>query len=115
MQTVSRVVLDWGKCAMIERAAGKVSGIWLFKGTRVPVLALFNNLESGATVNDFLEWFPGVTREHVDVVLAQASRDFKSTAEAVTLVACDLRALERFQMLDQMEAEDEKNSGRITS
>jgi uncharacterized protein (DUF433 family) len=48
---------------------GKGGGEWLFKHTRVPVRALFENLEGGATVDDFLEWFPGVTREQVELVL----------------------------------------------
>ena len=65
-------MLDWSKCAAVERIAGKVSGAWLFKGTRVPVAALFENLEDGATVDDFLEWFPGVNREQVEAVLEHA-------------------------------------------
>jgi uncharacterized protein (DUF433 family) len=40
----------------------------VFKTTRVPVRALFENLEDGATVNEFLTWFPGVTREQVESV-----------------------------------------------
>ena len=44
------------------------------QGTRVPVKALFENLEDGARVDDFLEWFPGVTREHVEAVLRHAER-----------------------------------------
>ena len=39
------------------------------KDTRVPVAAWFENLKDGATVDDFLEWFPGVTREQVEAVL----------------------------------------------
>ncbi len=62
-------MLDWSKCPAVERITGKVSGAWLFKNTRVPVAALFQNLEDGATVDNFLEWFPGVTREQVDTVL----------------------------------------------
>ncbi len=62
-------MLDWSECSAVERKPGKVSGAWLFKGTRVPVLALFENLEGGATVDEFLEWFPGVTREQVELVL----------------------------------------------
>jgi uncharacterized protein (DUF433 family) len=58
----------------VERVPGKVSGAWLFRGTRVPVTALFENLESGATIDDFLEWFPGVAREQVDSVLKHAER-----------------------------------------
>jgi uncharacterized protein (DUF433 family) len=65
-------MLDWSKCAVVERVPGKVSGAWLFKGTRVPVTALFENLEGGATVDDFLEWFPGITQEHLESVLRHA-------------------------------------------
>jgi len=67
-------MLDWSKCSAVERTAGKVSGGWLFKDTRVPVKALFENLEGGATVDEFLEWFPGVTRGQVDAVLEHAQR-----------------------------------------
>jgi uncharacterized protein (DUF433 family) len=49
-------MLDWNQCATVERVPGKVSGAWVFKGTRVPVKALFENLEDGARVDDFLAW-----------------------------------------------------------
>jgi uncharacterized protein (DUF433 family) len=67
-------MLDWSKCLVVERSSDKVSGAWLFKGTRVPVAALFQNIEGGARVEEFLEWFPGVTREHVDAVLEHAQQ-----------------------------------------
>lgn len=67
-------MLDWTTCPAVERIPGKVSGEWLFKGTRVPVRALFENLESGATVDEFLEWFEGVTREQAIAVLEHANR-----------------------------------------
>ena len=63
------LMLDWNECAAVERNAERVSGAWVFRGTRVPVQALFNNLEDGATVDDFLEWFPGVTHEQVEALL----------------------------------------------
>ena len=62
-------MLDWSQCAVVERSAEKVSGAWLFVGTRVPVKALFENLDGGATIDDFIEWFPGVQREQVTAVL----------------------------------------------
>jgi len=65
-------MLDWSKCSAVERVPGKVSGVWLFKGTRAPVTALFENLEDGATVDDFLQWFQGVAREQVESVLKHA-------------------------------------------
>ncbi len=51
-------MLDWNECSAVERVPGKVGGAWPFKDTRVPVAALFDNLEDGATVDDFLKWFP---------------------------------------------------------
>jgi uncharacterized protein (DUF433 family) len=59
----------WASCPAVERHPEKVSGAWLFRGTRVPVTALFENLEDGATIDDFLEWFPGVRRSQVEAVL----------------------------------------------
>lgn len=61
--------MDWTNCPEVERTPAKLSGAWVFRGTRVPVKALFENLEDGATVDQFLEWFPGVTRSHVESVL----------------------------------------------
>ena len=68
-------MIDWNQCSAVERQPGKVSGAWLFKGTRVPVKALFENLEDGARVTDFIQWFPGVTREQVEAVLEHAQRN----------------------------------------
>jgi uncharacterized protein (DUF433 family) len=62
-------MLDWSQCPAVERNPAKVSGAWVFKNSRVPVRALFENIESGATVNDFLRWFPGIQREQVEAVL----------------------------------------------
>ncbi len=50
----------WEQCKSIERVPGKVSGTWLFRGTRMPVTTLFSILKSGATVADFHKWYPGV-------------------------------------------------------
>jgi uncharacterized protein (DUF433 family) len=68
------IMLDWADCPEVERADDKVSGAWVFRGTRVPVRALFENLESGATTDQFLEWFPGVTAEQVAAVLEHAEQ-----------------------------------------
>ena len=62
-------MLDWRQCTAVELTPGKVSGSWLFKNTRVPVKALFENLEDGASVEDFVAWFPGVTRTQARAVL----------------------------------------------
>ncbi len=74
------LMIDWSHCSAVERHPGKVSGAWVFKGTRVPVRALFENLQGGARIEDFLEWFPGVTRDQVDAVL-------KLTEQSLEVVA----------------------------
>ena len=50
--------INWADCPAVERKPGKLSGAWVFEGTRVPIGALFTNLRDGASLNDFLEWFP---------------------------------------------------------
>jgi uncharacterized protein (DUF433 family) len=65
-------MLDWRQCPVVERQPGKVSGAWVFKGTRVPVKALFENLEAGVRLDEFLEWFPGVSKEQAEAVLQHA-------------------------------------------
>ena len=67
-------MLDWSTCDAVERHPDKLSGAWIFRGTRVPVSAVFSNLEGGATVDEFLEWFPGVSRQQVNSVLEHASK-----------------------------------------
>ena len=67
-------MLNWANCSAVERVPGKVSGTWLFRDTRIPVKALFENLEGGSTVEEFLEWFPGVTRKQVETVLEYAQQ-----------------------------------------
>ncbi len=66
-------MIDWTICPALERHPDRLSGAWVFRGTRVPVSALFSNLEGGATVDEFLEWFPGVSREQINAVLEHAS------------------------------------------
>jgi uncharacterized protein (DUF433 family) len=67
-------MLDWSKCEAVERVPGRVSGAFVFKDTRLPVATLFENLEAGATVSDFLKWYEGVTRGQVVEVLKYAER-----------------------------------------
>jgi uncharacterized protein (DUF433 family) len=71
-------MIDWSSCPAVERDPERVSGAWVFRGTRVPVTALFQNLEDGAHVSDFLVWFPGVTLDQVRAVLEHAARSLEA-------------------------------------
>jgi uncharacterized protein (DUF433 family) len=72
-------MLDWIRCPAVERDPERLGGVWVLKGSRVPVRALFENLRGGARVDDFLEWFPGVTREQVDGVLRHVQENLGGT------------------------------------
>jgi uncharacterized protein (DUF433 family) len=62
----------WETLSAVERQPDKVSGVWVFRKTRVPVSALFENLRDGATVEEFLAWFPSVHRSQVQAVLKES-------------------------------------------
>ena len=70
-------MIDWISCTAVERDPERVSGAWVFRGTRVPVTALFENLEDGAQLSEFLEWFPGITLEQARAVLEHAARSLE--------------------------------------
>ena len=58
----------------VESVPGKMSGAWVLKGTRMPVSAIFENIEAGASIDDIMEWFDGLDREQVKAVIAFAAR-----------------------------------------
>ena len=59
----------WENCEAAERHPDRVGGARVFRGTRVPIAALFENLRDGASIEEFLAWFPGVERSQVEAVL----------------------------------------------
>ena len=69
----------WKMCPAVERDPARVSGAWVFEGTRVPLASLFENLRDGATVDQFLSWFPGVERRQVESVLDHETRNLKGS------------------------------------
>ena len=71
---------DWSSCIAVERDPERVSGAWVFRGTRVPVAALFENLEDGVPIGQVVEFFPGLTLEQARAVLEHAARSALTTA-----------------------------------
>jgi uncharacterized protein (DUF433 family) len=61
--------LDWSQCPAVESVPGKVSGAWVFRGTRMPVATVFENLEDGMSIDELVETFDGLTREQIQSVL----------------------------------------------
>lgn len=77
--------LDWSQCPAVESVPGRRSGAWVFKDSRMPVAAIFENLEAGSDIDEIIEQFR-VTREQVQAVLEFAARslDAPSVPEAAS-------------------------------
>ena len=78
--TAKVAALDWSQCDAVERVPGKVSGAWVLRGTRMPVATIFENLESGANLDDIVEWYDGLDRDHVKAVIDFAVRSLDPPA-----------------------------------
>ena len=70
--------LGWDGCTAVEHDPRRVSGAWVFRGTRIPVAALFANLEDGISLAEFVELFPGVTPEQARLVAHASSIQSRS-------------------------------------
>jgi uncharacterized protein (DUF433 family) len=70
-------VLDWSQCSAVESVPGRVSGAWVFKGTRLPVATIIENLED-LSVEEVMEQFD-VTREQIAAVLDFVAQSLKTS------------------------------------
>ncbi len=74
-------ILDWSRCLAVESVPGRLGGAWVFRGTRMPVSAVFQNLEVGATADEIAEWF-SVSKDEVNEVLEFAARSLAAPLAA---------------------------------
>ena len=83
--------LGWADCTAVERDPQRVSGSWVFRGTRIPEAALFENLEDGVSQAEFEGLFPGVTLEQTRSVLEHAARSRAAAVACVRILFSDPR------------------------
>ena len=74
------MALDWSKCPAVESVPGKVSGAWVFRGTRIPVAAVFENLEDGLTVEQVAALYDGLTKDQVKSVLEFTAQSLETSS-----------------------------------
>ena len=84
--------LDWSRCPAVESVPGRLGGAWVFRDTRMPVSAVFDNLEAGATIDDIIEQFD-ITREQINAVLDFAARSLDAPTTAPADPCADARAV----------------------
>jgi uncharacterized protein (DUF433 family) len=83
--------LDWSQCPAVESVPDRLSGAWVFRDTRMPVSAVFLNLEAGSTVDEIIEQFD-VTREQINAVLEFAARSLEAAPVSVSSADSSLNA-----------------------
>ena len=76
--------LDWSQCPAVESIPGRLGGAWVFRDTRMPVSAVFQNLEAGATIEEIIEQFD-IARDQINAVLEFAARTADAPVNAHSL------------------------------
>lgn len=71
-------MVNWSVCPEVESVPNRVSGNWVFRGTRLPVYTLFENLAGGATIHDYMEWFGSVDEAEVKALLEFVAQDLRA-------------------------------------
>jgi uncharacterized protein (DUF433 family) len=77
----TKMPFDWSQCPAVESVPGKVSGAWIFRGTRIPVAAVFENLEDGLTIEEIVQMFDGLKQEQVKAVLDFAAQSLTAPVQ----------------------------------
>ena len=72
-------MVDLSKCRALERVPGKVSGVWLFRGTRLPLWVVLYNLKAGATLEEIADWFE-IERAKLEEVMSFLAAETKEPA-----------------------------------
>jgi uncharacterized protein (DUF433 family) len=85
-------ILDWSQCPAVESVPGRLSGAWVFRNTRMPVSAVFENIEAGATIDEIVEQFD-ISREQINEVLEFAARSLDAPTPAHAGSALDAHSL----------------------
>jgi len=73
--------LNWSECPAVESVPGKVSGAWVFRGMRIPVASVFENLEDGVTIDQIAKMFDGLTLSQVKSVLEFAAESLRTSCQ----------------------------------
>jgi uncharacterized protein (DUF433 family) len=84
--------LDWSQCRAVESVPDRLGGAWVFRDTRMPVSAVFENLGAGASVDDIVEQFD-ITREQISAVLEFAARSLDAPTSAPPSSLADARSV----------------------
>jgi uncharacterized protein (DUF433 family) len=75
-------MVDWSQCSEVESDPQRVHGAWVFRNTRLPISIVFECLAKGATIENIIEWYGGITREQVERVVNFVAESLQEPAHA---------------------------------
>jgi uncharacterized protein (DUF433 family) len=73
---------DWSQCPIVESDPQRVHGVWVFRDTRLPISIVFECLARGATIDDIIQWYGGVTRDQIEHVINFVADSLQEAAHA---------------------------------
>ena len=71
----------WDICPEVETNPMKVGGARVFTNTRLPLSTMYEHLAGGASIEDIVDWFPGVEEDQIRAVLNHDARTLKEDDE----------------------------------
>ena len=75
-------MVDWSQCSAVESDPQRVHGAWVLRGTRLPISIVFECLGKGASIDDIIEWYGGVTRDQIEQVINFVAESLQEPAHA---------------------------------
>ena len=75
-------MVDWSRCPIVESDPRRVHGAWVFRNTRLPVSIVFECLAKGATIDEIIHWYGGVTREQIERIIEFVAENSEEPAHA---------------------------------
>jgi uncharacterized protein (DUF433 family) len=75
-------MVDWSQYPAVESDPEGVHGAWVLRDTRLPISIVFECLAKGASIDDIVEWYGGVTREQIEQVTSFVADSLRELAHA---------------------------------
>jgi len=75
-------MVDWSQCPAVESDPQRVHGAWVLRNTRLPISIVFECLARGASIEDIIEWYGGVTHEQIEQVISFVADSLQEPAHA---------------------------------
>jgi uncharacterized protein (DUF433 family) len=77
--------VDWSRCPVVESDPERVHGAWVFRNTRLPISIVFECIARNATIDEIINWYPGVSREQIEQVIEFVAENSEQPAHASSL------------------------------